>query len=47
VGAAFGFATVFFSNSGLLVTGGALMRKVGIPRSRGVEQAEIVTVKAP
>src|SRR5207253_5927641 len=27
VGAAFGFATVFFSNSGLLATGGLLMRK--------------------
>jgi predicted MFS family arabinose efflux permease len=34
VGAAFGFATVFFSNSALLATGGFLLRKVGIPRSK-------------
>ena len=34
VGTAFGFAAVFLSNSGLLATGGFLMRKVGIPRSQ-------------
>jgi predicted MFS family arabinose efflux permease len=34
VGAAFGFATVFFSNSALLAAGGFLLRKVGIPGSR-------------
>lgn len=34
VGAAFGFATVFLSNSALLAAGGALLRKVGIPKSK-------------
>ncbi len=38
VGAAFGFATVFLSNSVLLATGGFLLRKVGMPRSRPVTQ---------
>ena len=37
VGTAFGFATVFFSNSALLATGGILMRKVGIPRSKPID----------
>ena len=36
VGAAFGFATVFFSNSALLTAGGLLMRKARIPRSKQV-----------
>jgi predicted MFS family arabinose efflux permease len=36
VGAAFGFATVFFSNSALLATGGFLLRKVGMPRSKPI-----------
>lgn len=34
VGTAFGVAAVFLSNSTLLATGGLLMRKVGIPRSK-------------
>ena len=34
VGTAFGFGAVFLSNSALLTTGGLLMRKVGIPRSK-------------
>jgi len=38
VGAAFGFATVFLSNSGLLATGGLLLRKVGIPRATPVRE---------
>jgi MFS-type transporter involved in bile tolerance (Atg22 family) len=47
VGAAFGFATVFFSNSALLTAGGALMRRVGIPRSKMVEApADAIAVKA-
>jgi hypothetical protein len=29
---------VFFSNSALLATGGILMRKVGIPRSKPIER---------
>lgn len=37
VGAAFGFAAVFLSNSALLATGGLLLRKVGIPRSSAVK----------
>jgi MFS-type transporter involved in bile tolerance (Atg22 family) len=40
VGAAFGFKAVFFSNAALLATGGLLMRRVGIPRSRPEPQAE-------
>jgi MFS-type transporter involved in bile tolerance (Atg22 family) len=35
VGAAFGFAAVFLSNSALLATGGLLLRKVGMPKSKG------------
>ncbi|MES2562258.1 MAG: MFS transporter [Pseudomonadota bacterium] len=38
VGTAFGFATVFLSNSALLATGGLLMRRVGIPQSRPVTE---------
>jgi MFS family permease len=34
VGAAFGYAAVFFSNSALLAAGGLLLRKVGIPGSK-------------
>jgi predicted MFS family arabinose efflux permease len=34
VGAAFGFATVFLSNSALLAAGGLLLRKVGLPATR-------------
>jgi predicted MFS family arabinose efflux permease len=34
IGTAFGYAAVFLSNSGLLATGGVLLRKVGIPRSK-------------
>jgi hypothetical protein len=34
VGAAFGFATVFLSNSALLAAGGLLLRRVGIPGSK-------------
>jgi predicted MFS family arabinose efflux permease len=36
VGAAFGFGTVFLSNSALLAAGGLLLRKVGMPRARPV-----------
>ncbi|HEV7802273.1 MAG TPA: MFS transporter, partial [Burkholderiales bacterium] len=45
VGAAFGFATVFFSNSALLATGGFLMRKVGIPRSKPIARPIVVPEK--
>lgn len=38
VGAAFGFAAVFLSNSALLATGGFLLRKVGMPRSRPMKK---------
>ena len=34
VGAAFGYAAVFFSNSALLAAGGLLLRKAGIPGSK-------------
>ncbi|HET7157880.1 MAG TPA: MFS transporter, partial [Burkholderiales bacterium] len=34
VGSAFGYATVFFSNSALLAVGGFLLRRVGIPGSK-------------
>jgi MFS family permease len=34
VGAAFGFATVFLSNSALLAAGGFLLRRVGIPAAK-------------
>jgi predicted MFS family arabinose efflux permease len=40
VGAAFGFATVFLSNSALLTTGGVLMRKVGIARAKPSARTE-------
>ena len=36
VGAAFGFAAVFLSNSALLATSGLLMRKVGMPRAKPI-----------
>jgi predicted MFS family arabinose efflux permease len=36
VGAAFGFGTVFLSNSALLAAGGLLLRKVGMPRARPI-----------
>ncbi len=38
VGAAFGFATVFLSNSALLATGGVLLRKVGIPEAKSINR---------
>jgi MFS-type transporter involved in bile tolerance (Atg22 family) len=41
VGAAFGFATVFFSNSGLLAAGGLLLRKVGLTGPRPVKAAPV------
>jgi predicted MFS family arabinose efflux permease len=38
VGAAFGFGTVFLSNSALLAAGGLLLRKVGMPRARPISE---------
>lgn len=38
VGAAFGFATVFISNSALLAAGGLLLRKVGMPGSKPISR---------
>jgi predicted MFS family arabinose efflux permease len=35
VGVAFGYFTVFFSNTVMLIGGGFLLRKVGVPRSDG------------
>ena len=35
IGAAFGFATVFLANSGMLVTGGLLLRKLRTGSNRG------------